>query len=442
MLMKKALFYIFFISFFLLFLPLSLLGVFAREFLGYLKLKTSEANLAPGQTITYNNWIIKLKGADFLALMPDYLVLRAYSPQVEIETRQPPKKHSNLKLPRILLKNFRTQNLRHSGLKGLKIKNQTDLSFLLTPQTVQGKTLISWNSPGPDFTFWVIGDPHYGWIGRKEILPAILNAAQKFKPLFLVITGDLTASGRKEQFEEISRLLSSVGLPVYTVPGNHDMMDQTPQPSEVSSLKIEPASPTLYRRFFGPSYYSFELGGHRLIFLDTSFARLYDRQLYWLKNRSQKSALWFFHIPPFEPRPFGHHCFLNREETGKLTSFLRADQPEAIFCAHIHGAYRYQLYGIPFYITGGAGAPLIGNPEKHGYFHYLEVKTASSGITAWPHRIGLIGTPLQYRILNRIIEPLCWELYQNPGLKNGIQLFTLIMFLGLIYLGVRKDKIG
>jgi 3',5'-cyclic AMP phosphodiesterase CpdA len=49
----------------------------------------------------------------------------------------------------------------------------------------------------------------------------------------IVASGDLTHRGRRDQHERAHRFLTSFGLPVLTVPGNHDM-PYTPGPTRSS----------------------------------------------------------------------------------------------------------------------------------------------------------------------------------------------------------------
>ncbi len=52
-------------------------------------------------------------------------------------------------------------------------------------------------------------------------LVAQLNGLQP-RPDLVVATGDLTASGESDQYRRLAEILSSLELPLYLIPGNHD----------------------------------------------------------------------------------------------------------------------------------------------------------------------------------------------------------------------------
>ena len=52
---------------------------------------------------------------------------------------------------------------------------------------------------------------------------AIANLIERSAPELVLASGDLTHRGRRDEHERAHRFLTSFGLPVLTVPGNHDM---------------------------------------------------------------------------------------------------------------------------------------------------------------------------------------------------------------------------
>jgi 3',5'-cyclic AMP phosphodiesterase CpdA len=68
-----------------------------------------------------------------------------------------------------------------------------------------------------------LSDLHVGahWDGEtEEALRGLVTAAD---PALVVVTGDLTNRGRREQHEQAAAFLRSLGPPVLAVPGNHDV---------------------------------------------------------------------------------------------------------------------------------------------------------------------------------------------------------------------------
>jgi 3',5'-cyclic AMP phosphodiesterase CpdA len=83
------------------------------------------------------------------------------------------------------------------------------------------------------FTFAQVSDSHLGFdkpvnanvTGTfQEALNHVTGVADK--PAFIIHTGDITHLSKPEQFDTGAQLLKSTGLQVYTVPGEHDILEE------------------------------------------------------------------------------------------------------------------------------------------------------------------------------------------------------------------------
>ena len=70
----------------------------------------------------------------------------------------------------------------------------------------------------------------------------------------LILTGDISMSGKSEEFESIVKLFNSIGKPYYVAPGNHDLLDEK----------------GVYDSFFKERYYSFKIRKDLFIVLDSN----------------------------------------------------------------------------------------------------------------------------------------------------------------------------
>jgi hypothetical protein len=126
----------------------------------------------------------------------------------------------------------------------------------------------------PAFAFVHASDTH----ASPESVPRIrrLRAlVDSLHPAFVLITGDLVKDALRVSeteargyYELIAKELDGFPVPVFTVPGNHEIFGIERHKSLVS-----PSNPLygkrMYRSFFGPDYYSFDYGGIHFMGLNT-----------------------------------------------------------------------------------------------------------------------------------------------------------------------------
>ena len=98
----------------------------------------------------------------------------------------------------------------------------------------------------------------------------------------------------------------------------------------------------------------------------------------WLENelkqsQSYKTRLVFLHTPLFDPRGGDKHHCLPEAAGRRLAALLRQYHVTHIFAGHIHSYFSGDWDGVPYTITGGAGAPLYGTDPNHFFYHYLKV---------------------------------------------------------------------
>lgn len=213
-----------------------------------------------------------------------------------------------------------------SGLRGVAVSNQVDVvttdssgAFVL-PGPGTGVVFVSvpegyrssgrfWlpanstsltfglvSAPGSELTFIHASDTHIqqAAVARFDRLRAIVDSVV---PAFVIITGDLTRDALRvnEQeargyYELFMREAARIPLPVWTVPGNHELFGIERHQSLVSA-----AHPLygrgMYRHYLGPDYYSFNAGGLHFVGLNTAdhldieyYGHVDSTQLRWLER--------------------------------------------------------------------------------------------------------------------------------------------------------------
>jgi 3',5'-cyclic AMP phosphodiesterase CpdA len=65
-------------------------------------------------------------------------------------------------------------------------------------------------------------DLHFGK-ADPDIVEAFLNEIEKLNPDLVILSGDFTQVGSREEFEQAQNFIARIAAPVFTVPGNHDI---------------------------------------------------------------------------------------------------------------------------------------------------------------------------------------------------------------------------
>ena len=157
------------------------------------------------------------------------------------------------------------------------------------------------------FTFVQVSDSHIGFNkppnadARATFREAIAKVkALPTRPDFIIHTGDVSQLSRPEEFDDAEQMLKEAGLPVFFVPGEHDMLD--PDGGKAFLARFGKGSQ-------GAGWYSFDHRGVHFVALVNvadlkpgGMGNLGAAQLKWLKDdlagcRSSQPIVVFVHIP-------------------------------------------------------------------------------------------------------------------------------------------------
>jgi hypothetical protein len=140
------------------------------------------------------------------------------------------------------------------------------------------------------FTFAQISDSHIGF-HLKPVNPDALGTLKEAiakvralpaKPAFMIHTGDITHLSKPDQFDDAAQVIGSAGLDVHYIPGEHDLLDETPGKSYLERYG---------KNTKGAGWYSFDHTGVHFIALVNvvnlqagSMGVLGAEQLAWLAD--------------------------------------------------------------------------------------------------------------------------------------------------------------
>lgn len=170
--------------------------------------------------------------------------------------------------------------------------------------------------PVTSFRFLHASDTHLD----EESLPrfrTMREIAESRGVQFVIITGDLIRDALRvspetatERYRLLRKEVDAFSVPVWLAPGNHENFGIERHLSGVSEDHPLYAK-GMYRRFMGPSYYSFDFGGVHFVALDTVdiddrwyYGHVDAEQLAWLERDlahvpAGRPIVTFNHIPLF-----------------------------------------------------------------------------------------------------------------------------------------------
>ncbi|MBI4794704.1 MAG: metallophosphoesterase [Deltaproteobacteria bacterium] len=275
-----------------------------------------------------------------------------------------------------------------------------------------------------EISFAVFGDNKNSFTTFEELLKHI---DQDHDIAFALDLGDLVYDGEKEKYRYFfNQLRRNLHLPILTAIGNHELKEN---------------GRGLYYDIFGPFYYSFQIGNNYFIVLDDANEIGLDFwQSRWLEEELIKSQHFstrfiFMHVPLFDPRGGMYKHCLPEREAHKLAVLFQKYRVTHIFASHIHGYFNGQWQGVPYTITGGAGAELYGIDPSHFFYHYLKVKVKDGTAQIQVHRL---PSP-DYEWLDRL-GFIAW-LYIYAFIRiHGIEMALFLIAAGLLMLTLRSRK--
>ncbi|GAB6189725.1 hypothetical protein JCM30566_14670 [Marinitoga arctica] len=269
-----------------------------------------------------------------------------------------------------------------------------------------------------EYTFVVLGDNKNSISTFNKI---IYNINNDNSVRFVINTGDMVFDGNPLKYDFFLKQVKKLKKPMLSVVGNHDVAD---------------GGVSRYLNIFGPLYYSFHLKNSYFIMLDNSNEEELDPwQMEWLKNELEKSKNYkytfiFMHVPIYDPRkPIEQqpgHSLKNLKNAQELFNLLKNYNITQIFFGHIHGYYTGKWDNIPYTVTGGAGAELVGKNPDHDFYHYVKVHVKDDSVS---YELIKLNSP-DFNFVDRVGAFLWIYLYSTIV----INFWTILLLISTIVL--------
>lgn len=195
---------------------------------------------------------------------------------------------------------------------------------------------------------------------------------------FLLLPGDLTQDGERDNHRWLIERLKKLPFPTYVVPGNHDLIQPLGNEQTIGFKDFPP----LYQQFgYGNSqqmYYSCEpVPGVQLVALNSNqfdpqgkqLGCLDPEQWQWLENALPQWRDRFIivmihhnvleHFPHQSTHPLGRRYML--DDAARLRALLRANGVQLTLTGHLHIQDVAQEEGLTEILTGS----LVGYPHPY-----------------------------------------------------------------------------
>jgi 3',5'-cyclic AMP phosphodiesterase CpdA len=192
---------------------------------------------------------------------------------------------------------------------------------------------------GDTYSFIVLTDTHIegGDAHGLEKLKGIIDGASG-EIKFVVITGDISNRGDREELQTFITIARTFGVPCYPVLGNHDVYFN---------------NWSVWKALIGSSSYRIDSPEATLFIMDSANATWGARQISWLDHelRSAKSRTFIFtHANLFVENPGDIEQFTDVRERARIMSMLKG-RCDALFSGHVHRRIIKKGYGGVDYIT-------------------------------------------------------------------------------------------
>ena len=224
-------------------------------------------------------------------------------------------------------------------------------------------------------TFVHLSDPQFGMYTKNANFTHetanfefAIATANRWKPAFVVITGDLiNEAGNEAQAKEFHRIAEKLdkSVKLYLVAGNHDVKNEA-----------TPDSLAYYRKRFGADYYSFRSGEIAGIVLNSNLEKAtknvpdeaakmekwFEAELKKAKASGAKQILVFQHIPLFRKSADEAEVYENIpvDVRQRYLKLMHEYGVKWVFAGHQHMNEESRDGDLQVIATGPVGMPLHG----------------------------------------------------------------------------------
>ncbi|MEO6547912.1 MAG: PQQ-binding-like beta-propeller repeat protein [Ferruginibacter sp.] len=214
------------------------------------------------------------------------------------------------------------------------------------------------------FRFAFISDTHINVdnsVPSEDLRRTVADINAMSDVAFVVITGDITEMGTNEELKMAKKILDSLHIPWYIIPGNHD-------------TGWSESGGVMFSTVFGDDKFNFEYEGIRFIGCASGpYVRMSDGHVprsavNWLDEALKK-------LRPNQPLIFLNHYPINNQLDNwyEITNRVRKHNTWAILCGHGHANNTLDFEDIP----GVMGRSNLRAKAESGGYNLVDVTSDS-----------------------------------------------------------------
>lgn len=205
--------------------------------------------------------------------------------------------------------------------------------------------------------FFFCSDFHIPFDDRG-IVSAIAEKANNLLPSFVLTGGDNVQGGIPINFNLLKKTIERFKVPVIAAIGNHD--------TAFDDYKNQ----TEWKKRFGNTFFYFDVGPARFIFLNNADFELTDDQFSFLENSLKTNLRKFIimHRPPNYLNPL--YTTPMDKSSGQFRELIKSAKVTAILMGHEHHFGVYEVDGVKYIVSGGAGG-MLNTKTKNNYHHFI-----------------------------------------------------------------------
>jgi predicted phosphodiesterase len=206
---------------------------------------------------------------------------------------------------------------------------------------------------------------------------------------FILIAGDLTQSGKPDEFSQFKSEISKFLSPVWVVPGNHDIGNKFSNLEKSEHVTFERIES--YEKYIGHSWFSANCAGVHIICINSSILssdfELEKKMWKFLEKEMGTSTdtptILLMHYPLYlkDPDEPGGYWNVEPAQRARLIGLLKKSNVKMVLTGHLHRPVVNNLDGILFVTAPSTSFGIPAGKQPEGWMLISILKNGKSTVT-------------------------------------------------------------